>query len=87
MSRMMTVKVGNDYFTTGACGLNTWTNVLKNRLVERLGRYEELGEPEELVKVVRCKNCVDYGECEFYNGITYPEAYCANGCEKKADNV
>lgn len=56
---------------------------------EKLRKYENLGEPEELVKVVRCKDCKHYDDdiCRKSSWFTLPDYYCFHGRKKEEPNV
>ena len=61
------------------------------KVIDKLGRYEDLGKPNELVKVVRCRECAEYeaddskkGVCESHNRIVYATEYCSRGRKKEA---
>lgn len=66
-------------------------------LRECLKAYEDIGEPEELAKVVRCKDCRnsmadkrrDYQFwCDAHARMVYEDDYCVDGCRKEdTDNV
>lgn len=61
---------------------------------EKLRKYEDLGEPEELAKVVRCGECEHYrihkdltsGSCIYINVSIWSNHFCSYGRKKEGAN-
>lgn len=81
MSRLTEKQYQGDYSWPWNCDME---------IAQKLGRYEDIGEPDELVKVVRCGECAQYqetmypsrGECEIA-GDVYPNDFCSYGRKKE----
>ena len=76
-----------EYQSTDDCSRQNCTYAL---IIDELARYEDIGKPEELGKVVRCKDCESYfvisGEdgkksliCVRTNTSPEPDFYCGWG--------
>lgn len=92
MSRLTFKKDHEEGRNTGYGKVSRFENF--DAITDMLGHYEDLGELEDLAKVIRCKNCIqfrkypfaDCGICLMQNSEVEPIYYCAKGKTKEVDN-
>ena len=92
MSRLTRIDILSGEYSCYDPVTNVWFG---GELADKVGRYEDLGEPEELAKVVRCNTCIQFrkypfaddGLCLLQTSEVEPLYYCAKGQVREAASI